>query len=217
VGDCAPLAVSVTQRDPASSRCGVVIDKVVIDKSVDNLALLWGSNDLATMRGPLHGECCFTPSWPTLLISEGLVHAPADAAWAAHSLAQNRSLNRCRRPPIARRGFRLCRLQRHLPDQAEVRRGTGAELILIIVLLAGGIIYATFASNPMSFDDLIELRFLPSRRRHRDPEYFEQLKSMIFPREASYRVRDESGPQQNTFKIADSQAEFEKDEFADTP
>ena len=44
-------------------------------------------------------------------------------------------------------------------------RDTGAELILII-LLAGGIIYATFASNPMSFDDLIELRFLPSRRRH---------------------------------------------------
>jgi hypothetical protein len=43
-------------------------------------------------------------------------------------------------------------------------------LILIILLLAGGIIYATFASNPMSFDDLIELRFLPSRRRHRDPE-----------------------------------------------
>jgi hypothetical protein len=37
---------------------------------------------------------------------------------------------------------------------------------LIILLLAGGIIYATFASNPMSFDDLIELRFLPSRRRH---------------------------------------------------
>jgi hypothetical protein len=51
-------------------------------------------------------------------------------------------------------------------------------LILIILLVAGGIIYATFASNPMSFDDLIELRFLPSRRRHRDPEYFEQLKSM---------------------------------------
>jgi hypothetical protein len=49
-------------------------------------------------------------------------------------------------------------------------------LILIILLLAGGIIYATFASNPMSFDDLIELRFLPSRRRYRDPEYFEQLK-----------------------------------------
>jgi hypothetical protein len=45
-------------------------------------------------------------------------------------------------------------------------RDTGAELILIILLLAGGIIYATFASNPMSFDDLIELRFLPSRRRH---------------------------------------------------
>jgi hypothetical protein len=71
----------------------------------------------------------------------------------------------------------LWRLQRHLPDQAQLRRDTGAELILIILLL-GGIIYATFASNPMSFDDLIELRFLPSRRRHRDPEYFEQLKSM---------------------------------------
>jgi hypothetical protein len=69
-------------------------------------------------------------------------------------------------------------------------------LILIILLLAGGIIYAIFASNPMSFDDLIELRFLPSRRRHRDPEYFEQLKSMILPRE-SYRVTgEESGPQQ---------------------
>jgi len=52
-------------------------------------------------------------------------------------------------------------------------------VILIIVLLAGGIIYATFASNPMSFDDLIELRFLPSRRRRRDAEYFEQLRSMI--------------------------------------
>ena len=73
---------------------------------------------------------------------------------------------------------RLCRLQRHPPDQVQVHRDTGAELILIIILLAGGIIYATFASNPMSFDDLIELRFLPSRRRHRDPKYFEQLKSM---------------------------------------
>jgi hypothetical protein len=50
-------------------------------------------------------------------------------------------------------------------------------LILIIVLLAGGIIYATLASNPMSFDDLIELRFLPSRRRPRDPEYVRQRNS----------------------------------------
>jgi hypothetical protein len=91
-------------------------------------------------------------------------------------------------------------------------------LILIIILLAGGIIYATFASNPMSFDDLIELRFLPSRRRHRDPEYFEQLKSMILPREVSYRVTgDESEPQQNTFEIAAGPAEFEKEQFADTP
>jgi hypothetical protein len=91
-------------------------------------------------------------------------------------------------------------------------------LILIILLLAGGIIYATFASNPMSFDDLIELRFLPSRRRHRDPEFFEQLKSMILPREVSYRVTgDQFGTQQNTFEIAGGQAEFDKEEFADTP
>jgi len=50
-------------------------------------------------------------------------------------------------------------------------------LILIIVLLAGGLIYATLASNPMSFDDLIELRFLPSRRRPRDPEHIRQRNS----------------------------------------
>jgi hypothetical protein len=42
-------------------------------------------------------------------------------------------------------------------------------------------------SSHLSFDDLIELRFLPSRRRRRDPEYFEQLKSMIMPREANGR------------------------------
>jgi hypothetical protein len=90
-------------------------------------------------------------------------------------------------------------------------------LIIIILLLAGGIIYATFASNPMSFDDLIELRFLPSRRRHRDPEYFEQLRSMM-PDEVSYRVTgDESGPQQDTFPIAGGQADFDKEEFAETP
>jgi hypothetical protein len=48
----------------------------------------------------------------------------------------------------------------------------------------------------MSFDELIELRFLPSRRRHRDPDYFEQLKSMILPREVSYQVTaNESRPQ----------------------
>jgi hypothetical protein len=96
---------------------------------------------------------------------KGLVHVPADDAWAAKQPGPKP------RP-------------RHLPDQTQVRRDTGAELILIILLLllAGGIIYATFASNPMSFDDLIELRFLPSRRRHRDPEYFEQLKSMIATR-----------------------------------
>ena len=90
-------------------------------------------------------------------------------------------------------------------------------MILIILLVAGGIIYATFASNPMSFDDLMELRFLPSRHRQRDPEYFEQLKSMMSP-EVSYRVTgDESGMQQNTFDIAGGQAEFDRKEFPDTP
>jgi hypothetical protein len=47
-------------------------------------------------------------------------------------------------------------------------------------------------SSRLSFDDLIELRFLPSRRRRRrrDPEYFEQLKSMM-PREVNHRVSRE--------------------------
>ena len=49
----------------------------------------------------------------------------------------------------------------------------------------------TFARNPMTFDDLIELRFLPSRRRPREPEYFEQLKSTTMPREVSYQVSRE--------------------------
>ena len=75
----------------------------------------------------------------------------------------------------------------HLPKRA-------LKLILIILLLAGGIIYVTFARNPMSFDDLIELRFLPSRRRLGEPEYFEQLKSMTVPREVNYRVsREDDG------------------------
>jgi hypothetical protein len=88
-------------------------------------------------------------------------------------------------------------------------------VIIILLLLAGGIIYATFASNPMSFDDLIELRFLPSRRRHRDPEYLEQLKSMMLPYEVSYRMMgDESAPQHDTFENAGPQAEFDKEEFA---
>src|SRR5215213_8974149 len=41
-------------------------------------------------------------------------------------------------------------------------------------------------SSRLSFDDLIELRFLPSRRRRRDLEYLEQLKSMIMRREVNY-------------------------------
>jgi hypothetical protein len=50
---------------------------------------------------------------------------------------------------------------------------------------------AVSMSIRLSFDDLIELRFLPSRRRRRDPEYFEQLKSMIMPREVNHRVSRE--------------------------
>ena len=46
-------------------------------------------------------------------------------------------------------------------------------------------------SSRLSFDDLIELRFLPSRRRHRDLEYLEQLKSMIMRREVNYGVSQE--------------------------
>ena len=42
----------------------------------------------------------------------------------------------------------------------------------------------------LSFDDLIELRFLPSRRRRRDPEYLDQLKSMM-PREMNHRMNRE--------------------------
>jgi hypothetical protein len=57
--------------------------------------------------------------------------------------------------------------------------------LIFIVLLVAGAIYATFASNPMSFDDLIEFRFLRSRRRQRDLEYYKQLKSMILRGELS--------------------------------
>jgi hypothetical protein len=35
---------------------------------------LASSNDLATMRGRWHGECSFTPLWPTLHTSEGLAY-----------------------------------------------------------------------------------------------------------------------------------------------
>jgi hypothetical protein len=47
------------------------------------------------------------------------------------------------------------------------------------------------SSSRLSFDDLIELRFLPSRRRRRDAEYFEQLKSTIMPGEVNHRVSRE--------------------------
>ena len=48
-------------------------------------------------------------------------------------------------------------------------------------------------SSRLSFDDLIELRFLPSRRRRRrrDLEYLEQLKSMIMSGEVNHRVSRE--------------------------
>lgn len=48
------------------------------------------------------------------------------------------------------------------------------ELILLVALLGAGVLYAMFAKHPMSFDDLFELRFLPSRRRVGPPTY-EQL------------------------------------------
>ena len=116
------------------------------------------------MHGRLHAECCFTPSWPALHTSEGPVYDPADdAAWAAQYGQAHQEIREKKRFGPAGCSV-TCQIQ------AQVRRDTGAELILIILLLAGGIIYASFASNPMSFDDLIELRFLPSRRRYRDSE-----------------------------------------------
>lgn len=66
--------------------------------------------------------------------------------------------------------------------------------MIFIVLLLAGAVYATFASNPMSFDDLIELRFLRSRRRHRDQEYYKQLKSMILRGELSSDWRRGGAP-----------------------
>ena len=57
--------------------------------------------------------------------------------------------------------------------------------MIFIVLIVAGAIYATFATNPMSFDDLIEFRFLRSRRRQRDLEYYKQLESMIMRGELS--------------------------------
>jgi hypothetical protein len=57
--------------------------------------------------------------------------------------------------------------------------------MIFIVLIVAGAIYATFATNPMSFDDLIEFRFLRSRRRRRDLEYYKQLKAMILRGELS--------------------------------
>jgi hypothetical protein len=65
---------------------------------------------------------------------------------------------------------------------------------------------------------LIELRFLPSRRRPRDPAYFEQLKSMILPGEGELPSdRRRVAAQQDTFEIPGGQAEFDKEKFADTP
>jgi hypothetical protein len=72
-------------------------------------------------------------------------------------------------------------------------------------------------SNPMSFDDLIELRFLPSRRRHRDPDYFEQLKSMISPRDVSHRVTGEESGRSKTRSRSRGVRRFEKEQSADTP
>jgi hypothetical protein len=66
--------------------------------------------------------------------------------------------------------------------------------MIFIVLIVAGAIYATFATNPMSFDDLIEFRFLRSRRRQRDLEYYKQLKSMILRGELSGDWRHVGAP-----------------------
>ena len=120
----------------------------------------WRGNDPATMRGRLHWECCFAPSWPTL----PLPNDPTAGGFTPRKSDFEIEIKILEKNCFGSTG--CCVTYR---DPAHVRRGRGAELILIILLLAGGIIYATLARNPMSFDDLIELRFLPSRRRHRDP------------------------------------------------
>ena len=76
-----------------------------IDRPVDNLPLLWGGNDPATMRGLLHGECCSTPSWPALHHFRRTRSCPSRRRLGRpYGQAQNRSLSRCRRPSIGRRG-----------------------------------------------------------------------------------------------------------------
>ena len=42
--------------------------------------------------------------------------------------------------------------------------------LIIVILLVVGVLYATFASHPYSFDDLIEGKFLKSRQ-HEPPTY----------------------------------------------
>jgi hypothetical protein len=54
------------------------------------------------------------------------------------------------------------------------------ELIFAAILIGAGLLYAIFATHPYSFDDLVELRFLPSRRR---PKYdIEEIRAKINPR-----------------------------------
>jgi hypothetical protein len=76
-----------------------------IDKSVDNLPLLWRGNDPATMCGRLHGECCLCA------IVAGAPHFRRTRSCPSrrrlgrpYGQAQNRSLSHCRRPSIGRRG-----------------------------------------------------------------------------------------------------------------
>ena len=42
--------------------------------------------------------------------------------------------------------------------------------LIIVILFTVGILYATFATKPMSFDDLFDLKFLKSRQ-HEPPTY----------------------------------------------
>jgi hypothetical protein len=164
------------------------------------------------MRGRLHGERCSAPSWPTLHTSKGLVHSQPTTQPGPPTQPGPEPQPQPFVAPVYRTpGPEQFGLDCHDHHRRRDAFGVGAELIWIILLLTGGIIYAILASTSMSFDDLIELRFLPSRRRHRDAEYFEQLRSMTLPREVSYRVTDdESVPPHNTFESRG----VDKEEFA---
>ena len=51
--------------------------------------------------------------------------------------------------------------------------------MIFVILIGAGLLYATFAKHPLSFDDLFELKFLPSRRKSID---IEEIRAKINPR-----------------------------------